>query len=174
MKEKNKDLFRKIFEELFEKYKKKVYFTAYRMLNNHEEASDVLQEAFLKAYKSFRGFRRESQFSTWIYRIAANLCIDRIRRKWPQYSLDENIEIKGWESENPQNILEAKELHNSVTKALGSLSPQQKAVVVLHTFQGLKHKEIAEILGCSVGAVKVNLYHGRKYLKEKLKKENLI
>jgi RNA polymerase sigma-70 factor (ECF subfamily) len=171
---KDEDLFRKIFEELFHKYKKKVYFTAYQMLNNHEEASDILQEAFLRAYKSFKGFRKESQFSTWIYRIAVNLCLDRIRRKRPHYTLDENIQIKGLESENPQKILEAKELHKSITEALESLPSQQKAVIVLHAFQGLKHKEIANILHCSPGAVKVNLYYGRKNLKEKLKKEMLI
>jgi RNA polymerase sigma-70 factor (ECF subfamily) len=174
MKDRDEDLFHKVFEELFHKYKRKVYLTAYQMLNNHEEANDILQGAFLRAYKSFRGFRKEAQFSTWIHRIAVNLCIDRIRRRRPQYTLDENIEIKGLESENPQKILEAKELHQSLTKALESLPPQQKAAIVLHTLQGLKHKEVAAILGCSPGAVKVNLYHGRKMLKEKLKEEMLI
>jgi len=156
------------FCELVKKYKRQVYFVAYRMTNNHFEADDLSQEAFVKAYESIGNFKEKSAFSTWIYRIITNMTIDYIRKNRTKqvFELDENISIKN--SYYINNPIEERELHKEIKKAIGSLPLEQRAVVELSILEGLTHKKIAEILDCPEKTVSWRLFQARNKLKEKL------
>lgn len=159
---------RNAFGELVQKYKQQIYFVAYRMTNNHSDADDLSQEAFIKAYESIGNFREKSSFSTWLYRIVMNMTINHLKKKGKKqvFILDENISIG--DSSNPGKIAEERELHEEITKAIDSLPLKQKAVVELALLEGLPHKEIAGILGCPEKTVSWRLFQARNKLKEKL------
>lgn len=165
------------FDELVNRYKKRVYGIAYRMTNNHEDALDLSQEAFIRVYKSISKFKGRSNFHTWLYRITVNLCINHLRNQSRQRHLpfDERIEVAGgrglvseWWS-NPRKALENKELQQDLTAAIDSLPPRQRTVFVLRQLEGLSHKEIAAILKCSVGGVKANLFQALRKLRDRLR-----
>lgn len=156
------------FEELVNRYKKSVYYLTYRMVHDYEDAADLSQETFLKAYQGLKKFKRQSSFHTWLYRITVNLCINHLRRsKKRQY-----VELEKTHSvEYPQVLqkLEEEELQKRLGDAVNQLPEKQRAVVILRIYHGLSHKEIAHILECSVGTVKANYFHAirnlRKYVK---------
>lgn len=156
------------FGELVQKYKQQVYFIAYRMTNNHADADDLSQEVFIKAYESIGGFREKSSFFTWLYRIIMNMTINHLKktRKKQVFTLDENISIE--DTSNPRNTMEQRQLHEEITKAIGSLPLKQRVVVELAILEGLPHREIAEILNCPEKTVSWRLFQARKKLKEKL------
>ena len=162
------------FSELVEKYKRRIYFVAYRMTNSHSDADDLSQEAFIKAYESINNFREKSRFSTWLYRIVVNITINHLKKvgKRQTFTLDENISFKNSDlatyTDNPCKSAERRELHQKITKAIESLPPDQKTVVVLAILEGLHHKEIAEIVSCSEKTVSWRLFQARKKLTEKL------
>lgn len=163
------------FCELVQKYKQQIYFVAYRMTNNHADADDLSQEAFIKAYKSIGNFREKSSFSTWLYRIIMNTTINHLKKMGRKqvFTLDENISIEDTSlavgrTGNPEKIAEEHELHEEITKAIGSLPLKQKAVVELAILEGLPHREIAQILGCPEKTVSWRLFQARNKLKEKL------
>ncbi len=162
----------KAFNELVKKYMKRIYYLAYSLTNNHADALDLSQEAFIKAYRSIHRFRGRSSFYTWLYRITVNICLNHLKReaRKKEVSFDERIEVAqvDWWI-NPKKALENKELQENLTKAIGSLPPQQKAVFTLRYLEGLPHKEIASILGCSIGNVKANLFQALQKLRNKLK-----
>ncbi len=122
---------RNAFGELVQKYKQRIYFIAYRMTNNHTDADDLSQEAFIKAYESIGNFREKSSFSTWLYRIIMNMTINHLKKMGRKqvFTLDENISIE--DTSNPGKIAENRQLHEEITKAIGSLPLKQKAVVEL-------------------------------------------
>jgi len=156
------------FCELVQKYKRQVYFMAYRMTNNHTDADDLSQEAFLKAYESIGNFKEKCSFSTWLYRITVNMTIDHLRKIGTKqtFELDENVSIrKGHYVDNP---IEERELHKEIKKAIWSLPLEQRAVVELSILDGLPHREIAEILGCPEKTVSWRLFQARSKLQEKL------
>ena len=170
------DRFRKgeesAFTDLVNRYKKRIYYLAYSLTNNHADALDLSQEAFIRAYRSIPRFRGKSSFYTWLYRITVNLCLNHFKKKAKrkEVSFDERIEVAqvDWWS-NPKKALENKELQEHLTKAINALSPRQKTVFTLRHLEGLSHKETASILGCSIGNVKANLFLALQKLRERLK-----
>jgi RNA polymerase sigma-70 factor (ECF subfamily) len=168
----------KAFEQLMSKYEGKVYSIAYRMTGNREDAEEVLQETFLSVYKSLGRFKGKSRFSTWLYRIAVNASLMRLRKtkkKTRILSLDEPIggdethpkrEVVDWST--PEDIVERKRLMEVITRAIDSLPETYRAVVLLRDGEGLSNSEVAKILKTSVPAVKSKLHRARMHLREKL------
>jgi RNA polymerase sigma-70 factor, ECF subfamily len=161
------------FQELVSRYHQKVYLVILGLLGNREDALEVAQETFLRAYRKIGGFRGGSSFYTWIYRIGVNLAIDTQRRQ-KRNPLDFRDSMDGvFESQNevardPFAEEHDRELREGLIKAINDLTPEHKAVIVLRTVEGLSYKEIAAILGCSEGTVMSRLHYARKKLQEKL------
>lgn len=167
------------FEELIKDYEKRAYNIAYRLLKNPEDAMDVVQEAFIKVYKSIKEFKFKSSFSTWVYRIVVNTSIDFMRSKKVVYSLDETIkcekgdikrEIADYEN-TPEIELERKLAKELVQKSIDKLDDIHRTVIILRDIQGFSYDEISEILCCSFGTVKSRISRGRIALKEIILKE---
>ena len=162
------------FEELFDKYGRKIYALTYRMTANRQEAEDILQDVFLRAYEHIISYRRISNFYPWLCRVATNLAVDYHRSSHPQRSLEpgENgIELSvNTARSNPESALESKELGEQINAAVEALPLRQRQVFALKNIAGLSHKEIALILGCSQDAVRANLYQAVKKLRQKLRK----
>ena len=165
------------FEQLFIKYKSRVFNTAYRMLGNYEDASDMAQEVFIRAYRSLRRFRGGSTFYTWLYRITVNSCINKLKSQKPTVPLgncDEPCErtkppLSYSLNRGPLERLEEKELQRYVQSGINSLPSKYRSVIVLRDIQGLGYQEIAEILACSLEAVRSCLYRARQELRKELK-----
>ena len=163
------------FEELILKHEKIVYNVALRMMNHSEDAKDISQEVFLKAYRSLVNFDERSAFSTWLYRITHNTCIDEMRkRKGKQsYSLEEELENEEGsmqrqiadEGDTPEESLLRQEQKSEILQALDTLSEEHKAAIILRDVKGLSYEEIAEILELSLGTVKSRISRARNQLK---------
>lgn len=167
------------FEELISGYEKKVYNTVYRFFENTEDARDVTQEIFIKIFTSLKRFREGSSFSTWLYRIAVNTCIDFSRKKKDdllplQEELDENGIGIGEYSDRPDTAAENKELKKALSEAIKSLPEDQRMCVVLRDIQGFSYMEIGNILNCSQGTVKSRISRGRRALRELLQQRELF
>lgn len=168
------------FEELILKHEKIVYNLALRMMNYSEDAKDISQEVFLKAYRSLSNFDERSAFSTWLYRITHNTCIDEMRkRKGKQsFSLEEELENEEGsmqrqiadEGDTPEESLLRAEQRNEILQALDNLSEEHKAAIVLRDVKGLSYEEIAEILEVTLGTVKSRISRGRNQLKNEILK----
>lgn len=160
---------------LFERYKHLVYRVAYRITRSHHDASDVTQEAFLKIVRSTSPFRRESNIETWIYRIAVNTALNHLRkrerrREEPLERVPDRLEsLIDSRNSAPDEMVQRRELNRTVSHAISRLSPEMRAVVILHDVEGLTHREISDILRCSEGTVKSRLHHARKKLRRLLK-----
>lgn len=169
------------FEKLVTRYQSKIINYAARMLNDPEEAEDVAQEAFVKAYRSLDSFRGASSFSTWLYRIATNLCIDRVRKRKrsPQqaYSLDEPLdkdEERGGRdvpdlSTEPTRQIEREELKQQVRQTVGQMPDKLRSVLVMCDIQGMSYEDIAKVLECPIGTVKSRLFHARADLARRMR-----
>ena len=169
------------FEQLVTRYQTKIVAYATRMLNDQDEGEDVAQEVFIKAYRSLESFRGASSFSTWLYRIATNLCIDRVRKKKrsPQqaYSLDEPLdkeEERGGRdvpdlSAEPSRNVEREELRVQVRAKLAEMPEKLRAVLLMCDIQGMAYEDIARSLECPVGTVKSRLFHARADLARRLR-----
>lgn len=168
------------FEELILKHEKIVYNLAFRMMNHSEDAMDISQEVFLKAYRSLSNFDERSAFSTWLYRITHNTCIDEIRkRKGKQtYSLEEDLESEDGsmqrqvadDGDTPEESLMRKEQKSEILRALDTLSEEHKVAIILRDVKGLSYEEIAEILELSLGTVKSRINRARNQLKTEILK----
>lgn len=166
------------FEELVCRYERKIYSVAYRLMGSYDDANDLAQEAFLKAFRAINSFRGDSSFSTWLCRIVTNLCRDELRKRYriSVESLDQKIclgdvEIKKQipsSEPGPEEIYEKHELQQELQDLLTSLSPEFRLAVVLRDLQGFTYQEIAEQMECSVGTVKSRISRARSFLKEKL------
>lgn len=165
------------FGEVVELYKDKIFWLCYRMLGNRHEAEDISQEAFVRAYVNIESFKINRKFSTWLYRIATNLCIDRIRKKKPDFFLD--AEIAGTEGltlysqlatseQGPDDKVETLELQEVVQREILRLSDKYRTVIVLRYIDDLSLKEIAEVLEMPLGTVKTRLHRGREALRKQL------
>lgn len=168
------------FEELVKRYEKKIYNLAYRIMGNKEDANDVLQETFLQAFKKLSGFKGKAKFSTWLYRIAVNICLmrKRKRKKMKTVSLDIPIltkkedEIKrelrdDW-SESPLATLENEEVKKTLSEAIGLLPEEYRTVFLLRGLNGLSNEEVAKVMKISLPAVKSRLHRARLFLRDKL------
>ena len=168
------------FEELILKHEKIVYNLALRMMNHSEDAMDISQEVFLKAYRSLSNFDERSAFSTWLYRITHNTCIDEIRkRKGKQtYSLEEDLESEDGsmqrqvadDEDTPEESLMRKEQKSEILRALDTLSEEHKAAIILRDVKGMSYEEIAEILELTLGTVKSRINRARNQLKSEILK----
>ena len=164
------------FEALFEKYRDAVYNVAWRYVCNRETALDLTQETFVRAYEKLATFRSDSNFYTWVRRIATNLCIDHLRSRNSQtVSFDEEVHGDGprgprVSASEPLPIVRAeqKEFAGALWKALEKLSDKHRAVFMLHAVEDMSYKEIASKLGCSLGTVMSRLHYARKNLQEML------
>ena len=164
---------------LVEKYKRMVYRLAMQITKNHADADDVMQEAFIKVYRSIRTFRKDAAFETWLYRIVVNEALNFVKRRERQR--ESTLEIASeaaYEAtaryhaqiaNDPHAHAEKSELRHHVTEAVNSLSLKHRTVVILHEFEGLTHAEIASILNCSEGTVRSRLHYARKKLRTLLK-----
>lgn len=165
------------FAELVDLYHDKLYHMAYRMLSNRQEAEDVVQDTFLRVYKNLDRFDESLKFSTWIYRIATNLCIDRLRKRKPTYSLDaESQDYEGLDgysmipsdNKTPESELILSDTQRIIHQAMESLPPKYKSVMMLRYIQDLSLQEVGDILGMPVTTIKTRVHRGREFLRKKL------
>lgn len=168
------------FETLVREYEKNVYNIALRMVNNSEDASDMTQEAFIKAYNSLPNFRGDSKFSVWLYRLTTNICIDflRSRGRRPTVSLtaaDEDEEPQELDVADdrfdPVQSLERAELRRAVQRGLASLPEDYRRILMLRELSGLSYAEIGQVLRLEEGTVKSRLFRARKKLCDFLRKD---
>jgi len=167
------------FQQLIEKHQKKVFNIAYRMMGNEEDAKDMAQEALVKAYRNIGKFRLDSAFSTWLFRIATNACLDELRKnkkKMDDISLNIDKTDDGEtltkelavDKNGPEVEFLKKERQRILAEGIKSLSEDYKRVIVLRDIQGFSYEEIAEICETNIGTVKSRINRGRSMLKEKL------
>jgi RNA polymerase sigma-70 factor (ECF subfamily) len=168
------------FDELVTKYRSKVFSMIYGMVQNEQDAWDLAQDGFLKAWRSIHRFKRQSSFYTWLYRIMTNVTIDALRRKnfRSDAEFDDRIAPTEFEPSSrttpasaplPDLSLERAEIRQRIESAIGRLSPEHRAVIVMKEIQDLQYNEIADILGCSVGTVMSRLFYARKKLQTLLR-----
>src|SRR6185503_19296476 len=159
------------FEELVARHRDKLFARAISMMRNEDDANDLSQEAWVKAWQRLKQFQGESSFSTWMTRIVINLCLDQLRRQKRHRA--ESIEAMDEESGgverqmpvvivNPTERLERGELRKRIDEALGQLTYAHRTVLVLHEFEEMEYKEIAKTMGCSIGTVMSRLFYARR------------
>ena len=161
------------FEDLVRAHEKTVYNLALRMTGNPQDAEDMAQEAFLKAYRSLPDFRGESKFSVWLYRIVSNVCLDHLRKqsRRPASSLtvedgegeQQQLDVPD-ESASPERLLEQKLTREAVQKGLARLPAEQRQILLLREIRGMSYEEIGETLGLEAGTVKSRIFRARKHL----------
>lgn len=171
------------YEQLVTEYEKSVYNLALRMTDNAEDAADMAQEAFIKAYNSLSSFRGDSKFSVWLYRIVSNVCLDFLRKqsRRPAVSLsvedddgeDVQLDVPD-ESMSPEKQLERKLTRESVRKGLAQLPEDYRQILLLRELQGLSYDEIAQTLDIGVGTVKSRIFRAREKLCAFLSKDGNI
>ena len=166
------------FAEIVEIYKDKVYQLCYRMTGNPFEAEDIAQEAFIRAYVNIDRFQMDRKFSTWLFRIATNLCIDRLRKRKPDYSLD--AEISGTEGMTlysqiasrdhpPDQEVENLEIQSLIQQEIMKLPEKYRSAIILKYIEELSLQEISEILDLPIGTVKTRIHRGREALRKQLR-----
>ena len=172
------------FESIVEKYKKKAFNLAFKMLQDREDASDATQDAFLKVYRSLPRFKGDAKFSTWLYRIVTNVCLDYIRRrkKVVEISLDKQLEMSDGkldfelpdEAINIEEEAEKTEFHQLVLDAVDNLPETHRLVIMMRDFQNMSYSEIAELLSCPEGTVKSRINRARRFLRGDLLKSKQL
>lgn len=156
------------FQQLVERYQTKIFWVAYQMVGNHEEARDISQEAFVRVYRSISKFNLTSNFYTWLYRIVVNLCIDFLRKQKPTnkaVSFEEVGEVKTRELPI-HDTLEKQELSQEVNEILNELPIQYRVILILRDIEGLSCKEIEQIVNCNHNTVRWRLFRSRQLFKE--------
>jgi RNA polymerase sigma-70 factor (ECF subfamily) len=174
------------FKSVVRRYESRIYSAVLRILGNAEEAEEVVQDTFLKLHQNIAKFRSHSSFAAWIFRIAHNSCMDRMRirqrrRVFQFWSFDPQSITEHDEADegrvivqiadpgpNPQEVLDASEQEALIDRSLRALPESQRTVVVLHDIEGFSYQEIAEIIGSNIGTVRSRLHYGRSKLKELL------
>ena len=165
---------RRAFTELMRRHQRRVYWTARRLVGNHDDAEDVAQEAFVKAYLSLGDFRGDSSFFTWLYRIAVNLSLNALRkRQLITYVRESELMrrvIPG--GHDPEEETQHRETESRLQQAVERLPEKQKAVFVLRFYDELPYEEIALLLRTSVGGLKANYHHALRKVQEMMRDEN--
>ena len=169
------------FDQLVGRYRNRVFGMIYNMVHNEQDAWDLAQDSFLKAWKSIARFRGQSSFYTWIYRIVMNVTIDWLRKKQVRgggAEFDDTIQLKEIDPASrtvphadalPHERMEHKEIRSRIDAAIAQLSPEHRAVILMKEIEGLQYHEIAESLGCSIGTVMSRLFYARKKLQNLLR-----
>ena len=169
------------FDELVTRYRTRIFGMIYNMVHNEQDAWDLAQDSFLKAWKSIARFRGQSSFYTWLYRIVMNVTIDSMRKKQVRGAgaeFDDAIELKEIDPASrtvphaealPHEKMEHKEIRVRIDAAISELSPEHRAVILMKEIEGMQYHEIAESLGCSIGTVMSRLFYARKKLQNSLR-----
>ena len=162
------------YDDLVERYQERIYATVYHMTAHHEDANDLAQDTFIKAFNALKSFKGDSSFYTWIYRIAVNKTINFLKQRRNRISLslndlDFNVEndpelVAFVSDKTPRRDIALSELQEKLNKAMLKLSDVHRMVVTLHDVQGLSHEEIAKIMDCNVGTVRSRLFYARQQL----------
>jgi RNA polymerase sigma factor (sigma-70 family) len=166
------------YSELVRRYQKKIYTLVYNMTSSREDAEDLVQDVFVKAYSSLQHFHGNSSFYTWVYRIAVNRTINYIKKRNRRSAdslddVDKAIErdpnyVELSAKESPFRDMTITELRDKLNRALQTLSEKHRTVVVMHDIEGVPHEEIAKVLGCSEGTVRSRLFYARQALQSQL------
>lgn len=166
------------YDELVRRYQERIYATVYHMTANHEDANDLAQESFIKAYHSLHAFKGDSSFFTWLYRIAVNKTINFLKQRKKRVhlslnDLDFNVEhdpslVSLISEQTPRREVKLAELQEKLNEALQKLSEAHRLAVILHDVQGLSHEEIGQIMGCNTGTVRSRLFYARQQLQAHL------
>jgi RNA polymerase sigma-70 factor (ECF subfamily) len=162
------------YDELIQIFQERIYATTYNMTSNHEDAHDLTQEAFIKAYRSLHTFKGKSSFYTWIYRIAVNRTINFLKKRNRRVNLslndmDANVEnnpelVSLISERTPRRDVNLRELQGKLNEAMQRLSESHRLVVTLHAIQGVPHDEIGKIVNCNTGTVRSRLFYARQQL----------
>jgi RNA polymerase sigma-70 factor (ECF subfamily) len=164
---------RNAFVTLVERHRAMVYRVAFQYAGNHHDADDIAQDVFIKVHRSLPGFRRDAQFTSWLYRVAMNTCIDHGRRRTAVFSLDAAEDQKAFEvaasEPGPEQRVYAGEVRHAVEVAVDDLPPQQRLVFTMRHFEGMKLIDIADALGIAEGTVKRQLHSAVHRLRRALK-----
>lgn len=166
------------FEDVVIYYQNRIYQHCYRMLGNAHEAEDIAQEAFIRAYVNIHSYDLNRKFSTWLYRIATNLTIDRLRKRKPDYHID--AEIKGMNgldmysrlassNQLPEEEVQSLELQSYIHQQIAELPKIYRAIIMLRYLEEFSLKEISDILDIPLGTVKTRIHRGREILRKKLR-----
>jgi RNA polymerase sigma-70 factor (ECF subfamily) len=168
------------FSQLVRRWERPIHALAYRTLGREDEAQDVCQEAFLRAYRSLPGFRGQAKFSSWLYRITLNLCRDwqRRERRSPIVPAPEGVDVVASAAEQGpvvsiEDVVNRNDLSRAVARAMARLSEEQRTAIVLKEYQGLTFQEIADLLDCPLSTVKTRLYQGLTVLRRELDKDGV-
>ncbi len=167
------------FNQLVTRWERPIYALAFRTLGREEDARDVVQEAFLRAYRGLRGFKGEAKFSSWLYRITLNLCRDWVRRerRTPLVQVPEGtdpVELadqRASPAESVEDLVARREMSRAVARAMADLSEDQRVAIVLKEYHGLTFQEIADMLDCPLSTVKTRLYQGLSMLRRRLERQ---
>jgi RNA polymerase sigma-70 factor, ECF subfamily len=167
------------FNQLVSRWERPIYALAYRTLGREEDARDVVQDAFLRAFRGLRGFKGEAKFSSWLYRITLNLCRDWIRkeRRAPIVQVPEGtdpIEIaddQAAPTESVEDLVARREMSAAVSRAMAQLPEEQRTAIILKEYHGLTFQEIADMLNCPLSTVKTRLYQGLSVLRRRLERQ---
>jgi RNA polymerase sigma-70 factor (ECF subfamily) len=161
---------RSAFDELMRRHQERIYWAARRFVGNHDDAEDVAQETFVKAYLALGDYRGEARFFTWLYRIAFNLAVSAVRKRQVVSYLRQSELVRRVfpEPERPDSILELAETEERLLRAVAALPEKQRAVFTMHFFDELSYEEISEILTTSVGGLKANYHHAVRKVREYL------
>jgi RNA polymerase sigma-70 factor, ECF subfamily len=159
------------FDVIVERHRRPVYQLCYRYVGNHEDASDLAQDVFLRAYRGLKNFRGQSSISTWLYRIAVNVCLNRVAAKTPPLESIDVHQFVDLHSESASETILKQERGARVRAAIAQLPPKQRSTLILRMYHEMSHQQIAEALGSSVGAVKANFFHALGNLKKLLQND---
>jgi RNA polymerase sigma-70 factor (ECF subfamily) len=167
------------FNQLVTRWERPIYALAYRTLGREEDARDVVQEAFLRAYRGLRGFKGQAKFSSWLYRITLNLCRDWIRRerRAPVVQVPEGtdpVELadqRASPTESVEELVARREMSQAVARAMTELPEEQRTAILLKEYHGLTFQEIADLLECPLSTVKTRLYQGLTMLRRRLERQ---
>ena len=150
---------REAFDVIVERHRRNVYQLCYRFVGNHEDAADLAQDVFVRAFKGLRQFKGQSSLGTWLYRVGVNACLNRLATKRPETEAIDSTQHVDTRVVDPLEGVLRGERAAAVRMAIDRLPPKQRATLMLRVYQELTHEEIATVLGSSVGAVKANFFH---------------
>lgn len=168
------------FNQLVLRWERPIYALAYRVIGREEDARDVCQETFLRAFRALRGFKGQAKFSSWLYRITLNLCRDWIRRerRTPIAQAPEGVDLldlasEQEDTESVEDLVSRRQLGRAVARAMATLPEDQRTAIVLKEYHGLTFQEIATLLDCPLSTVKTRLYQGLTVLRRQLEQAGI-